>query len=826
MYRDFDPNTTDPIYNISIQPVPEIGLGLSYEATEDQLTITDSNNNSFKFEGYGCTLNAQTGSIATPATTAGGTVSCSGSSVPFALWAATLGAERAAILMELTAGKTVGDLQLPATAAYRTYGASGPLSPAQSIQVEAPQQAPDNHLCEQGFGALAWIACPIINFITDVVVEPISAAIFRFLSTNPLDLNPNSSQTDVESDYIHSLWKAVRNIANVLLIIGGLVLIYLQLVTADAKYFLNRTVPRIFIAAIMIQFSYFFAAFMIDITNVLAAGIDGLFTTVIEVARQDINTVATSGSLSLPNQAGQAAGVSGDAVRLTGSAIAIGIGYLTIALTVAALGPGLIALTAFSAVVGIAIAFFALVLRQLAIVVLIILGPIAMAGLILPGTTKWFREWFDNLFKLLLVYPIVVLLFSVSSLLSYAAIGTGGDGVAEGVIEQVNYFLAAALPIIALFMIPFSFRIAGRLFGGVINALQNFGGKTRGAVLGDKANPNSMRNRLKTSSAQNFQRQILGEERVPTLLRPALGVPKTALKTPLARYMRSTQKIAALRAQGRQMAQDVLSDPNTTLLKNLVFGNKRIRLGTDPSADVQAPEFYDGQFGYRPDEAIQAQTVNDQRNEVYMNAMYEGLGNKWGAHGFYIPQVMLGLQSKVNQGLITKTQANRYWDSFIRTGRGQNQALDSMKWHDSTRAGSPAREVSAWSGTFMAQDPNTGRYILDASASTRVDSLKKHIGNMHSTPNIEQQGNQSFDMLTAAAQHSGSMGAAHKSMLAELAKATEEKLARPAMTRQQIEAQLAAGGVAEDQESLYGVSRDRMASMQDFVKAAREAKLI
>ena len=70
------------------------------------------------------------------------------------------------------------------------------------------------------------------------------------------------------------------------------------------------------------------------------------------------------------------------------------------------------------AVLGLLTAFITLILRKAIILALVLVSPVAFALYCLPNTEKYFKKWWDFLVQTLIVYPIVVVIFAVSDILS------------------------------------------------------------------------------------------------------------------------------------------------------------------------------------------------------------------------------------------------------------------------------------------------------------------------------------------------------------------------------------------------------------------------
>lgn len=317
-------------------------------------------------------------------------------------------------------------------------------------------------ICRRDAGVLSWLVCPVVNFVNDFIGKLVGY-VLDLLKTEPLVLGT------ARGDGLYTAWSQFRTIANILLVPLFLISIYAMIFSANNRYTVTRILPRLVVATLLMQFSFHIAGIIIDIGNVLGAGIASIFNTIngpLESSQISHVPQHLIGS-SLDNAVGAAVG--------TGLFLALGWFFIATAL------PPLL-IIAFAFMVGIILTFVILALRQLAIVVLVVLAPLAFALGVLPSTEKWMREWFDNLIKLVLVYPIIVLFFSAASTLSLLADSTGRS-------SEVAGFVAALLPVIALVATPLVFRFAGNLFRNLAATLNGMSGRLRGGLIGDPRDP-------------------------------------------------------------------------------------------------------------------------------------------------------------------------------------------------------------------------------------------------------------------------------------------------------------------------------------------------
>lgn len=252
-------------------------------------------------------------------------------------------------------------------------------------------------------GVLGWIICAILDYIQSIL-DLIRGALSALLKVDPLSLDTTSST--------FIIWDRIRNLANIAFIIVFFIIIFSQATSIGiSNYGIKRLLPRLVVIAVAANLSYYVCVFMVDLFNILGAGV--------------YNIVANAGgstSVSISN--GEAA--------VFGGILAIGTTSATVGLAAAVLsGAGTFFLPIILAFAAVVVAFIALFLRQAIIIVLVVISPIAFIAGLLPGTQDWLKKWADMLMSLLALYPIIMFMFAAADLaqtilLSTSAIMPGG----------------------------------------------------------------------------------------------------------------------------------------------------------------------------------------------------------------------------------------------------------------------------------------------------------------------------------------------------------------------------------------------------------------
>lgn len=217
-------------------------------------------------------------------------------------------------------------------------------------------------------------------------------------------------------------------------------------------YTLRKIAPRILLGVIGINLSIYLCVAAIDVTNIIGRGLADLMTAPFDMKDVGLDTGASS-----------LTGIIGILVAMIGGAYAI------IGLGSGLLGIGvLFILTIMITVLAI---MATLVIRQILLIILTILSPVAVACYILPGTEKYFRQWWDIFVKALMVYPIIAALFAISGIMATISFSTAGTPETNNLQGAFNIFTGLVLVYIPLFLIPWSFKFAG----GVLASVSNIG---------------------------------------------------------------------------------------------------------------------------------------------------------------------------------------------------------------------------------------------------------------------------------------------------------------------------------------------------------------
>ena len=327
------------------------------------------------------------------------------------------------------------------SATYAVYSFTPPNTYEQTststISIESPSENSTSTSCDvQGIG---WIICPVSNWLADGI-DYMYSALQEFLKTKPLETtNQNSG--------IYLAWVIMRNISNVAFIVAFLVIIYSQLTSVGiSNYGVKKMLPRLVIAAVLVNLSFTFCAVLLDLSNIAGYAFQDAFMGI-------KNTISTVGENTGVGWTWSEVIV----MILSNGALAGGV------VATVAMGAELLPL-ALSALVGIGLVLLLVLLimaaRQALIIILIIISPLAFVCYLLPGTEKWFKKWRDLFFTMLVFFPAFAVIFGGAQLAGIIIIqnATGANG---GIMQ----ILGMVVQVIPLALTPIILKLSGGVLG-------------------------------------------------------------------------------------------------------------------------------------------------------------------------------------------------------------------------------------------------------------------------------------------------------------------------------------------------------------------------
>lgn len=250
---------------------------------------------------------------------------------------------------------------------------------------------------------VGWILCPILEGAAKIADKT-----FSLLANNFLQVEPKL----LADDGAKPAWELARNLANIMFVIAFLAIVYSQITGSGLNnYGIKRMLPRLIIAAIAVNVSFYICQILVDISNIMGYAIK-------EALSAASNTVGPSVLGGSPQGLDTETG-NGVLTYITIGALATaGVVWLI-------LGPTALIITAV--LVTALTVIVILLLRKAILVLLVVASPIAFVMYLLPNTEKLFDKWLKMFWGLLMVFPVVAALFGGGQLASTIILMAGAS---------------------------------------------------------------------------------------------------------------------------------------------------------------------------------------------------------------------------------------------------------------------------------------------------------------------------------------------------------------------------------------------------------------
>lgn len=291
-------------------------------------------------------------------------------------------------------------------------------------QISEETTAEKQSYCQENGGFLSWMLCPAIAdgaATAGGLLGSITA-----LTTVHTSIIEQFSKQDSS---IYKAWSAFRNIANIGFVIMLLVVVFSQVTNIGiSNYNIKKILPKLIITAILVNFSYLIMGVLIDLSQIAGNGIGALIRS---VAADGMDADASArASATISTIAGLVTGAAG--------AGAIAAGLLS--------GPAIIlpvVMFIVTSLISVFFGFIMLTIRQAAIIMVVVLAPLAMVLYALPNTAAITKKYFSTVKALLMLYPMFIFATSAGALASSIIVGTSTDMlmlIVGGLLNVLPYF--------------------------------------------------------------------------------------------------------------------------------------------------------------------------------------------------------------------------------------------------------------------------------------------------------------------------------------------------------------------------------------------------
>lgn len=514
----------------------------------------------------------------------------------------------------------------------------------------------------QYFGGVGWIVCSVSTWIANGV-DGVYQLIKQFLEVDTVTQSDNG---------VYQIWQMVLAVANICFIIIFLIIVYSQLTSIGiSNYSIKDMIPRLIIAAILVNFSFWICQLFVDISNVLGYSIESLFMGIqkslsikVSVGWGDLTTVILSGGTIITGGLAFAATAGGSFASL---------GFILLGALI-------------SAGLAVLVAFVILAARQAIIVILVMLSPLAFVAMVLPSTKELFEKWRKAFQTLLLFFPIFAVLFGGSQLAGAAIINsqfhgninapaliadaTDGKNTSGGQIAVV--LIGLAVQVIPLFITPLIMQFSQGFLGRIAGMAND---RKRGLVDRAKnwtqSNAEDFKARKLSNAAKRRELQRPNETRLARALRQGrpsnLGLTLDQSKRNRERRIKRNGEYLEHRSEANEIER--INNPNVAAFGTRTFNNNQRQRMIESHGYHEAANLHRGQIDSEGTEHWARQVDNSPylRNIQRQTALNTGVANVINEDLKARDELAVSAMIHANQGLRSRS---------VNTGIAKNLTSD------------------------------------------------------------------------------------------------------------------------------------------------------
>ena len=495
---------------------------------------------------------------------------------------------------------------------------------------------------------VGWIVCPIIRASTGVVVT-----LYNFMQANFLNIKSDqlfSNSGKEQEAFKH--WVTFRDIANIFFVIIIAIIIFSQVTGVGiSNYGIKKMLPKIIIYAILVNISWYIVVIAIDISNIVGST---LFKWLSDNGRWDFSSDAQTGQSPVEG-------------ILTGHAK---IGALIAAGVTAALVAGsTILLFLVSAAFAVVMTVFILMVREAAVIILVVTSPLAFVAGLLPNTEGIFKKWTKLMKNMLMIYPICSLMVGGALFVSNLLYSVSDDELLKTIY--------GVLPILSLFAIIAVIKTVLSFIDGLT------GGNLRGAIDRMSGKINSV------GQNSNWAKALREKEAKRSIGGIAIGEKARAAKYEEKQYGRNRKELRKLQAKKNLTPSDY---------------RRRAQLGANISS------------------------FEKSQTDGMVAAMADGIGNNVSNVNSELARIS-NVSDPVQQGLMYSALSQAVTKSGLNSA-GQAAAMSSiassaLSINDAEQRKSVAAQIASKAGSDIKKvNPAAAKAVMQDFSSENIKSVQ------------------------------------------------------------------------------------------------------
>jgi hypothetical protein len=440
-----------------------------------------------------------------------------------------------------------------------------------------------NGLSSCAIETVGWVICPTMRSIAKLADYG-----FSYINQSFMRIDYNLAANDSGT---YKAWDIMRLVANALFVVAFMVLIYSQISGRNSGgYNIKRLLPRLIVAAIAVNISYYICVLFIDFSNILGDSILAVLTGISERVGTSIMPID---SRSTGFRDGTLSVITSSVMTKPGVAWVLLAPLAAVTISVATVC---------------AAALVLLIMRKTVVAMLILASPILFVAYLLPNLERFFFQGARLFAQLLLLYPIMALLLGAGQIVSATIVSVGsndanyrvsGDsyfsrnGGSGSAITDMTAAAAAVLPLLAVWFLfknmssimstagsRLSASIRGRRGDDDKNARVT-GKATVGAANANKLNGIGNLGGRRQAFSRNRRRSSLGGSALPSD-----GEPRAAMNRNSSESSAQQKALDAAGRAGEEASEDAAKRLED--LQNARINGQAEGMDVDPAAAAAA----------------------------------------------------------------------------------------------------------------------------------------------------------------------------------------------------------------------------------------------
>ena len=334
--------------------------------------------------------------------------------------------------------------------------------------------------CSKQASGLGWVLCSAGDLIANALKAMYEQFIEPALQIRSVLLAREDSEGNQMGTYL--VWGTFRDLANICFVVYLLVIIFSQLTGVGIdNYGIKKTLPRLIVAAILINLSYLICQLAVDFSNILGASLYQFLRNIEIPGYSEFLSGVSAANVSSPEFKPWwfifAMAFIGGAIWSFPAVVSL-VGAATFAIV--PIISGLI-----GAGVSVLFMFAMLSFRNAVIVLGVALSPLAFVCYMLPNTKNIFDRWFQIMKGMLLLYPICAAVIGGGFLASRIILASGGANA--DLFIMISALIAEVAPYFAIpSLVRAAYKATGEL-GARLNGMSIM--SSRRAQMGFRRGP-------------------------------------------------------------------------------------------------------------------------------------------------------------------------------------------------------------------------------------------------------------------------------------------------------------------------------------------------